>query len=107
MLCGPAENVAEEQEGGENHESGGVLAAVVEHKSEDSQILESDEEGLAVGGDGVVAADVVGEGDDTGEGLEHVGVERDALGGAGLNDLDDLGYLDDGTTGDDSEAEAL
>lgn len=101
------EDVAKEQERGENHKRTNVLARVMEHEPEDDQVLDGDKEGLAIGGDGVVLTDVVGQGDDTGEGLKHVRGDGDTFGGAGLDNLDDLRHLDDGTASDDTEAEAL
>lgn len=62
---------------------------------------------LAKGAKGEAVADIVREGDQVRARLEKVRQKGNAVGGLGVDELKDLGHLDDGGGGDDADAEAL
>ena len=82
-------------------------AAVVEHEDGDDDILPENERRLAIGAERKRVADVVGERDEVAAGLEQVREEGHAARRLRLDELDDLGHLDDRRRADDADAEAL
>lgn len=95
---------------GERGNEGGSesgATAEVEDKDADDDILTEDQGGLAVGAEGELIAEVVGEGDEVRAGFEEIGQEGDTFGRLGADKLEDLRHLDDGGGGDDADAEAL
>jgi hypothetical protein len=82
-------------------------SAVVENKNRDNNVLSNDQGSLAKGAEREAISDVVGERDEVGCRLEDVGEEGHAFGGLGTEKLLDLGNLDDGRCGDDSNTESL
>lgn len=106
------ERLAKEQssrtsQGRDQDSSCAGLAAVVQDQHRDDDILSEDQSRLAVGAEGEAVAEVVRERDQVCACLEEVGQEGHALGGLRLDELKDLGDLDDGGGGDNADAETL
>lgn len=101
------------QRGGTNRQCGnkqsrhGRPAAVVQDEDGDDDVLAHDEGGLAKGAKGEAIAHVVRQRDEVRARLEQVRQKRHALGGLGLEQLEDLRDLDDGRGADDANAQAL
>ena len=68
-------------------------ARVVDDEEGDDDVLDGEEEVLAVGGEGVGVAVGVGEGDGVGEGFEDVGGEGEPAGGFCVYDCEEGGWL--------------
>ena len=95
------------RQGGDKHGSQASPAAIVQDQHRDDDILGDDQGGLAVGAEGEAVADVVSQGDQIRARLEEVGQERHAFGRLGLDELEDLRDLDDGSGGDDADTQTL
>lgn len=79
----------------------------MQHQTPNHQVLRRDQRRLAVRAEGEALAGAVGQRDAVGDRLEEVGQEREARGGLGGQELEDLWDLDDGGEGDDADAEGL
>lgn len=92
---------------GDEDRGGGGLAGEVQHQDRDDHILHRNQRRLAVGAKRELLAVVICEGDQEGRGLEEIGEERNALGRARLEQLEDLRDLDNRRRGDDADSQPL
>ena len=82
-----------------------LVASEPEDEKGDERRLDAEEDGLAVGRERVVLAEAVGAIGRDGDQLEQAAEERNALGRAAAEDLEDLREFDEGRAGDDARAE--
>lgn len=82
-------------------------STVVQYQDRDDDVLTKDQSSLAVCAEWESVSEVVGQRDQVGARLEEVGEERHASSRLGVEELENLGDLDDGRGGDDANSQAF
>ena len=94
-------------DGGDERAGLCAAARVREDQHADDHVLDGDQARLAVRAEREAVADVVRQRDDEAGRLEEVAAERQALGGLGGDELEDLRHLDHRRRRDDPDAQRL